>query len=56
MTMVGICSICGAPATSTCRMCGKLFCSRCIDRESGVCVRCHHKKETALDDVPSFTG
>ena len=51
MAMVGICDICGRPATTTCIICGKLVCGSCVDRESKVCVSCSHKREDFLPKV-----
>ena len=48
MAMIGICDICGKPATATCIICGKLVCESCVDRGTGVCARCSHKSETFL--------
>ena len=48
MAMVGICSFCGAPATETCRLCGKLVCGKCLDRGTGICLHCAEKKEMSL--------
>lgn len=56
MAMVGICDICGGPATGTCKLCGKLVCRRCLDGATGICKGCSQKGERFVDDLPRTIG
>ena len=44
MTMVGICSLCGRPATATCALCGRLVCSQDMNPVTRVCRACAAKQ------------
>lgn len=44
MTMVGVCSVCGAPATCTCPICGKLVCRSCSHAVTSVCAPCEMRR------------
>lgn len=38
---MGLCNICGRPGVMfTCNFCGKIICSNCYDKMSGVCISC----------------
>lgn len=39
-SMIGICSLCGSPAVSTCRLCGRLVCEEHYDSRTGICADC----------------
>jgi len=43
MAMIGICSICGRPAASTCPLCGRLVCLQDSDPVTHVCRLCAGK-------------
>jgi hypothetical protein len=47
MTMLGMCSICGSPATGTCPLCGRLVCRMCSHATTGVCRACEGKQQKA---------
>ncbi len=47
MTMLGMCSICGMPATGTCPLCGRLVCRMCSHATTGVCRACEGKQQKA---------
>jgi len=38
--MLGMCSLCGRPATSTCTLCGRLVCSQDMNPVTRVCRVC----------------
>ena len=40
MILPGLCSVCGAPAMNTCKMCGKLVCGMHYEVSTGVCTAC----------------
>ncbi|MCU0852803.1 MAG: hypothetical protein MUC90_06080 [Thermoplasmata archaeon] len=40
MSMIGICSVCGRPATTTCALCGRLVCFQDSDPLTRVCKAC----------------
>lgn len=44
MSMIGMCSICGRPAASTCRLCGRLVCESCTDPVALVCRACSRRE------------
>ncbi len=40
MKTMGLCHICGRPATNTCQMCGKQVCDKHYDSKLGMCLSC----------------
>lgn len=48
MAMVGMCSICGRPATGTCPLCGRLVCRACSHSTTGVCRACEGKQQKTV--------
>lgn len=44
MSMIGLCSICGKPAVTTCPICGRLVCSQDSDPVTHVCRSCAPKQ------------
>jgi len=48
MEPAGLCDICGkAGYLSSCVLCGKRVCQRCVDPMKGVCIAC--KRGTNID-------
>ncbi len=35
-----LCNVCGMPASSRCRLCGKMVCEMHYDARSGLCTSC----------------
>jgi len=45
MSMIGICSICGRPAATSCPLCGRLVCPQDSDPVTHVCRVCAGKQQ-----------
>jgi hypothetical protein len=45
MSMIGICSICGRPANTTCPLCGRLVCLQDSDPVTHVCRACGGRQQ-----------
>jgi hypothetical protein len=43
MSMIGICSLCGRPASTTCPICGRLVCAQDSNPVTRVCRACAAK-------------
>ncbi|HVO77937.1 MAG TPA: hypothetical protein VMS79_03620 [Methanomassiliicoccales archaeon] len=52
MTTVGMCMICGRPATHTCAICGRLVCDQHFNRDVGMCTICAPKTKRAVGSEP----
>lgn len=44
MSMIGICSLCGRPASTTCPLCGRLVCAQDSNPVTRVCRACAAKE------------
>jgi len=44
MSMIGICSLCGRPASNTCPLCGRLVCAHDSNPVTKVCRACAAKE------------
>jgi hypothetical protein len=44
MSMIGMCSICGRPAVTSCPLCGRLICAQDSDPVTKVCRGCAGKQ------------
>ena len=40
MSMIGMCSICGRPAVTSCALCGRLVCPQDSDPVTRICRAC----------------